>query len=996
MNTNYSYKLRWRHIGGNLTALLVLCSGWLPLSGQQNMIDNGSFENGLNGWAQFWSRTAHAGSVSVVSNVFYDGGHSAFIEHHDAQDWSFAVNKRYPVKAGEIYEYSAWVQTEQAEWANLSVITYDENQQVIEWSFAGRNIAMVQDHFVLNTTQFIVPEGVCYINPRFIGGGESRLFVDAATLLVKGEIGAPKEYSLENSLLRVDVLAPGLALQVKDKQNGIVYQCAPVNGLLPTGVDSGKISLTFFCTNLSDHLDMTVRMRLDQDYLSIQLAADSTKQFSTPLIFPGPCTSRPTDYLIIPRGTGYIQPVSEEYPFWDFTMYSWKSTMSFVGVTDLHSGYMLVSDNPWDTRIEFPRLHSYVAPQMVHMPVKDHFSERTFYFVPIRNNGYVEMCQWYRGHVQDLGYLKSWSVKIRDNAYVDRLRGAVDFWLLDERMQTRAFIDSLLLYGLDRAIISLSAGWYATKDKHELIDYINANNLLSSRYDIYTDVWPADHPEYPWYRTQGYPQDVIVDQDGSLRKGWLAYLDGNVPFQGYYACSQTHEPYADTWIGNELATQHYNGRFIDVELASALTECYSPDHPCTRQQDAQFRTRLLEKVKTGFNLVTGSEEAHDWAFPTVDYGEGAMTMRPQDNAGYDWANPVTDPEPDYEKYNISPLVRLPLHGLVYHDVHVATWYTGDGQSKVPRFWEAKDLWNILYASMPLFAPPSMEYWQKNKEKYLTSYFLVCSVFRECGFSSMTHHQFLDADHQVQQTDFANGWQVVANFSAAPYSWQQIKLAPNGFHAGNGQDVVYKIMTGGQPLAVCRLQDRLFLNPYGQPFEGYGIRSNGPLLLKKEDNQINLAWIGQQTQIEFNPAELPWQMGPVRIFALDNVTEVKPEPVANGWLRLVKKNKMPFYHIKGSFTSVKQEEDQPTDFNMTVCPNPFNAQTRITLTAPAHAPVSLRLYNILGKEVKTLCYGPIPADSHTLTLSANELATGVYFLQFSAKDQKQVQKILLLR
>ncbi|RPH90111.1 MAG: hypothetical protein EHM72_19545, partial [Calditrichaeota bacterium] len=81
-------------MGGNLF-VLILISFLSPLCGQENLIINGGFENGLSGWSSFWSRTPNAGSVEIVSDLYHSGGHAAFIEHHDPQDWSFAVNKRY-------------------------------------------------------------------------------------------------------------------------------------------------------------------------------------------------------------------------------------------------------------------------------------------------------------------------------------------------------------------------------------------------------------------------------------------------------------------------------------------------------------------------------------------------------------------------------------------------------------------------------------------------------------------------------------------------------------------------------------------------------------------------------------------------------------------------------------------------------------------------------------------------------------------------------------
>ncbi|MDZ7346788.1 MAG: carbohydrate binding domain-containing protein, partial [candidate division KSB1 bacterium] len=592
------------------SAFLFAVCGLLLATGasfcQQNLIVNGGFENGLSGWSPFWSRKPGAGSVRVVSDKVHNGAFAALIEHHDAQDWSFAVDKRYAVKAGEIYELSAWISLEQAEWAELSVITYDKNQQVLEWSFSPRELDR-SPAFTLFRTRFIIPETVRFITPRLIGGGECRLYADDVSLTLIGSSGPAGKVSLQNSRLQATIQLPGLNLEVEDKEAGIVFRSNAAVGLLPAAVDSTAGEVIVRCTLLSDDLFVTLRFRLMEDALRMQIEPDEDKAFESRLVFPGPFRVRSNDFIVVPRGTGFLLPVTEDYPFWEFGLYDWKSTMAFVGVTDLQSGYMLVSEDPWDTVVEFARLESLTTPQLLHEAAKNRLTPRTFYFVPISRDGYAAMCRWYRRHAERLGYVKTWREKLAENPNIERLRGAVDFWLLDEAMQTTATIDSLLLYGLDRAIISLSSGWYAPEDKSELIEYINESGYLSSRYDIYTDVWPPTHPEAPWYRTEGYPEDVIVNEDGSLRQGWLAYLDGHVPFQGYYTCSATHERYADKWLRQELATQPYLCRFIDVELASSLAECWSPAHPVTRKEDAHYRIRLLDRIKNGFGLVTGSE-----------------------------------------------------------------------------------------------------------------------------------------------------------------------------------------------------------------------------------------------------------------------------------------------------------------------------------------------------------------------------------------------------
>src|SRR5271157_4282477 len=68
------------------TALLLigLCAGIRA----QNLITNPGFENDSTGWANFWSRTAGAGSLTIVTSPVHSGAKAARIRHWGLQDWS--------------------------------------------------------------------------------------------------------------------------------------------------------------------------------------------------------------------------------------------------------------------------------------------------------------------------------------------------------------------------------------------------------------------------------------------------------------------------------------------------------------------------------------------------------------------------------------------------------------------------------------------------------------------------------------------------------------------------------------------------------------------------------------------------------------------------------------------------------------------------------------------------------------------------------------------
>jgi hypothetical protein len=83
------------------------------------------------------------------------------------------------------------------------------------------------------------------------------------------------------------------------------------------------------------------------------------------------------------------------------------------------------------------------------------------------------------------------------------------------------------------------------------------------------------------------------------------------------------------------------------------------------------------------------------------------------------------------------------------------------------------------------------------------------------------------------------------------------------------------------------------------------------------------------------------------------------------------------------------------------PNPFNAQTRITYSLAAPAEVTLAIYDVLGRYVRTLVRGAQPAGEHSVQWDgtddgAREVASGVYLLRLSVGDEAQTRKVLLLK
>jgi lysophospholipase L1-like esterase len=78
------------------------------------------------------------------------------------------------------------------------------------------------------------------------------------------------------------------------------------------------------------------------------------------------------------------------------------------------------------------------------------------------------------------------------------------------------------------------------------------------------------------------------------------------------------------------------------------------------------------------------------------------------------------------------------------------------------------------------------------------------------------------------------------------------------------------------------------------------------------------------------------------------------------------------------------------------PNPFNPSTILSFTLPARMPVSLKIYDLLGKEVAALLSGSLPAGLHTVPWNAVNMPSGIYFCRLQAGDKDQTGKIVLMK
>ncbi|GJQ31995.1 MAG: hypothetical protein HBSAPP04_08340 [Ignavibacteriaceae bacterium] len=78
------------------------------------------------------------------------------------------------------------------------------------------------------------------------------------------------------------------------------------------------------------------------------------------------------------------------------------------------------------------------------------------------------------------------------------------------------------------------------------------------------------------------------------------------------------------------------------------------------------------------------------------------------------------------------------------------------------------------------------------------------------------------------------------------------------------------------------------------------------------------------------------------------------------------------------------------------PNPFNPSTTISFSVPSKSFVTVKVYNVLGKEVATLANGEFESGRHSVDFNASDLASGVYYYTISAGNFSSTKKMILMK
>jgi len=88
---------------------------------------------------------------------------------------------------------------------------------------------------------------------------------------------------------------------------------------------------------------------------------------------------------------------------------------------------------------------------------------------------------------------------------------------------------------------------------------------------------------------------------------------------------------------------------------------------------------------------------------------------------------------------------------------------------------------------------------------------------------------------------------------------------------------------------------------------------------------------------------------------------------------------------------------PKEFDLSQnYPNPFNPTTTIDYALPQQSHVTIKVYNMLGREVATLINQTKSAGRYTINFDASHLSSGMYIYRFEAGTKVMTKKLMLIK
>jgi hypothetical protein len=127
------------------------------------------------------------------------------------------------------------------------------------------------------------------------------------------------------------------------------------------------------------------------------------------------------------------------------------------------------------------------------------------------------------------------------------------------------------------------------------------------------------------------------------------------------------------------------------------------------------------------------------------------------------------------------------------------------------------------------------------------------------------------------------------------------------------------------------------------------------------------------------------------------TYVLTGSVTNGFNTTASSSNIPFLTASILTDVEEQTSGVPASYALHQnYPNPFNPSTTISFDLPSKSFVTVKIFDLMGREVATIAHGELQAGRHQRQWNAEALSSGIYFCRLQAGSFTETRKLILLR
>jgi hypothetical protein len=609
-----------------------------------------------------------------------------------------------------------------------------------------------------------------------------------------------KEWVLQDKNLKISFNDKTLTLNVTDSRNGKTWQQYPLSDDFILKSISQKTNILFLAIEGKYTFEATITLT-GKSELEFSITANAAMRMDE-IKFPAAFKTPAQHFVVLTDGEGLLLPVDDkDYPLGNGITYYCGGglSMSWMGVTDnnFKSGYMAILETPYDAALRAKRINGAVCFEPVWLSSKEQFAyTRKITYIFFDKGGYVAQCKRYRSYI----WPKNKVITLKENAKkipaINKMIGGVHIYVWDNA-RNAAFAKELKDAGIDKAMFLWNPN-HLPYPSSGYNDSLKTMDYAVGSYELFTDENLRDTATYDlsafpnYLKRNAFPG--LFNQIVARKKDGTTYSNQF----GHYTNPKAVFPEVMKRTSKEMSIWPHETFFVDVVQANGLYECYSRENALTRQQWAEQHINTLQSIIEKYNVFLGAEWGADFAAAQSVYAHGMMTLQrtwfnteigDKGTIYYygNWRNGqrpsimlgTRTAPPKYLQYSINETIRVPLYELVYHDAVVTSWRWEDANHHTPEIWWKKDLFNILYASAPLWTL-DQERWDSYRNTFIESFKNISPWLQQVGYDEMVSHRFISPNRKVQEAGFSSGKKVVVNFDDAPYVFENRTIAARNY------------------------------------------------------------------------------------------------------------------------------------------------------------------------------------------------------------------------